>query len=222
MNLKTSELDIKKFVLSGFASNCYVAAFSGTGCCIVIDPGSEPEKIRDYIEKRGLKPVYIINTHGHYDHIGGNSLKNLFKDKPKIVIHRGDAEYLNDPSLNLSSEFSDGYVSPAADIIVEKDMTLEVCAGFKIDIIHTPGHTPGGICVQTGSFLFTGDLLFSGTIGRTDFPGASEKEMYASLEKIALLPDETVILPGHGPDTVLSREKKTNPFLNGKLFSSDR
>ncbi len=182
--------------------------------CVVIDPGCKYEGINKYIEKNNLKLKAVLLTHGHFDHIRGvDTLIN--KHKVPLYIGFDDVEYLTNSYLNCSSEFSDhGFVVESKATPVSEGDVIDVL-NEKIQVIYTPFHTAGSVCyyLKDSHILFTGDSLFYHGIGRTDLPGAKPKELRNSLRKIAELPDEVKVYPGHGPFTSLSYEHKTNPFV---------
>lgn len=188
--------------------NCYILSSEVTKNAVLIDPGDEYPKIRSHLEKQKLTAKFIVHTHGHIDHIQADNEFAL-----AVYAHKLDVELLKNPERNLSSFLSHPFrvelnVSPLedGDIITLDDLSLEV--------IHTPGHTPGGICLRCLDVVFTGDTLFAGGIGRTDFPGASDKQLIESIQdKLFTLADETIIYPGHGPSSTIGKEKNTNPFL---------
>lgn len=192
--------------------NCYILAGDCNCPAIIIDPGYECNKIKQILDKHKLKPAFIINTHAHADHIGCDD-----KFDVPVYIHHKDLALLKDPELNLSSLFM------SALSIKSKVKTLEdkediILDQIKLEVIHTPGHTPGGICLlmhkPTNKILFTGDTLFCQGIGRTDFPGADGNLLMQSVRnRLFKLPDDTVIYPGHGPSSTIGEEKKSNPFF---------
>ena len=189
-------------------ANCYILGCESSHQAVVIDPGDDYQRIKDTLKQTGLEPKIIVNTHGHIDHIAANDKFNL-----PIYIHKLDAECLINSERNLSALFGPAYTSPAAAHLLEDGDKLKI-GGIDLEVIHTPGHTPGGICLKTDNIVFTGDTLFYQGIGRTDFPGASEKDLIKSIkEKIFALSDETVIYPGHGPCSTVGREKRENLFL---------
>jgi glyoxylase-like metal-dependent hydrolase (beta-lactamase superfamily II) len=200
-----------------FGENTYIAHVAGRDGCIVIDPGFEPESIVEYLVKHSLMPAAIVCTHGHSDHIAGNAaLKERWPDCP-IVIGELDAEKLINPTLNLSAAFGFNIKSPPADRILREGETFEA-AGIALEVYDTPGHSIGHIvlvCKQVSPWqVFGGDVLFNGGIGRTDFPdGSFEVLRQAIHDKLFTLPDDTIVLPGHGPETTVGREKRTNPFV---------
>ena len=195
-------------------ANCYIVADKNAAEAIVIDPGSDGEKILRTIKDLNLKIQYIINTHAHIDHIEANEyLKNNLGCK--ICMHEADKNMLSDTNLNLSYMLypAEKMVFPKPDIILKDKDTIKA-GNMKISVIHTPGHTPGSICLGVDKSLFTGDTLFSGSIGTTEVPLADYKTLINSIKnKILTLPDDTRIYPGHGNASTIGTEKKTNPFL---------
>jgi glyoxylase-like metal-dependent hydrolase (beta-lactamase superfamily II) len=210
---------IHSWVVGSLATNCYVVVCDETDEALVIDPGFSAEETNEIrrIVRGGFKIRKILNTHGHVDHISGNSaLKKL--TGADIVIHEFDASMLIDPPRNLSYMLGRSVVSPEADRLVKDDDILEVGA-LKLRVIHTPGHTRGSISLlcEAENVVFTGDTLFAGSIGRTDLPGSSFRDIMHSLrERLRCLPDETVVYPGHGESTTIGREKRMNPFLSSR------
>lgn len=215
--VSTPKISVATIVSMPFMENTYVAHLAGRSDCLVFDPGLEPHVIVEYLEKSELTPAAILNTHGHGDHIGGNeAMKDRWPDAP-LVIGRKEAEKLTDPKLNLSAALGGGIVSPPADILLDEGDVYEA-AGFTLEVLDTPGHSSGHIvflCRHHQPYiLFGGDVLFSGSIGRTDFPGCSFPELAAVIhEKLFTLPDDTIVLSGHGEPTTIGREKQSNPFV---------
>ncbi|MCH2114322.1 MAG: MBL fold metallo-hydrolase [Pirellulales bacterium] len=205
-----------------FEENSYLAYFEERSDCLVVDPGLEPDKILAAIDQRQLTPAAILCTHGHADHIAGTAaLKQRWPACP-LVIGAGDESKLSDPDANLSAGFGINLVSPPADQIVRDGDSLEQ-AGFCLEVRDTPGHSIGHVVFLTlglsPAMVFGGDVLFSGSIGRTDFPGCSFGELKRSIvEKLYPLPDDTIVLPGHGPATTIGEEKRSNPYVG---LSSD-
>jgi hydroxyacylglutathione hydrolase len=210
-------LQIQTIVSMPFAENTYVAWQEGRTDAVVIDPGTEPEAILAVLREQGLTPAAILNTHGHSDHIAGNAdLKAAYPDAP-LVIGVGDEPLLTDPDLNLSRPFGFEIVSPPADRLVREGDSV-LFARLTLDIREIPGHSPGHIVyvVRGAGVVFGGDVLFRGSIGRTDFPGGSFETLAAGIrEKLYTMPDETAVYPGHGPVTKVGHEKRTNPFVPG-------
>jgi glyoxylase-like metal-dependent hydrolase (beta-lactamase superfamily II) len=208
---------LAKVISLPFDENTYIANLPGRDDCIVFDPGFEPDAIFEYLEKHGLTPAAIVCTHGHADHIVGNSaLKDRWPECP-LVIGRGDAPKLTDPQLNLSAAFGASLVSPPADRTLDEPDQFEA-AGLTLDVLAAPGHSAGHVvflCRQTQPWhVFGGDVLFRGSVGRTDFPDGDFDALRASIhDKLFTLPDDTIVLPGHGPATTIGQEKRTNPFV---------
>jgi len=200
-----------------FDENTYLAYFDGRRDCLVFDPGMQPSKIMEAIEARNLTPAAILCTHGHADHIAGNeAMKDRWPDCP-LIIGAGDADKLTDPVGNLSAGFGVELVSPPADRTVVEGEGLEL-AGFRLQVLDTPGHSSGHIVFVADQLspmqVFAGDVLFAGSVGRTDLPGCSFEVLKKSIdEKLFPLADDTIILPGHGPSTTIGQEKATNPFV---------
>jgi glyoxylase-like metal-dependent hydrolase (beta-lactamase superfamily II) len=199
-------------VVGALETNCYLVYDEETRECAVIDPGADPEKIISTIVDLELKPVIVINTHGHVDHIGANS-DIVQKYAVPLAMHAADTGMLQVSDYIELSLLLGARNSPAPDrLLAEGD---EVAVGrTSLRVIHTPGHTPGSIGFVHGGFLFSGDTLFCGGVGRTDLPGGSWKDLERSIrERILTLPEETVVLPGHGPHTTVEQERSSNPFL---------
>jgi len=189
---------IKRFTVGWLSTNCYVVGCEETKEAVVIDPGMDSERetgpILDFIKQNGFRIKYIINTHGHPDHISGNAVMKEATGAP-ILIHENDAERVQ------------------ADRKLHDGDALQV-GTFKLVVLHTPGHTPDGISLLGDNVVFTGDALFAGSIGRTDFLGGSFKELINSIKtKLLSLPDSFKVYSGHGPSTTIGEEKKHNPFL---------
>lgn len=194
------------------ASNCYILADEKSKKAVIVDPGGNPNEILKVINRGKFNVEYIFLTHGHPDHIAG--LKKV-KDatKAKIVIHEKDANMLISPRDNLSAYLGVESVQPPADIELKGDEKFSV-GDLVLEIIHTPGHTPGGISIKVKNVVFTGDTLFAGSIGRTDFPGGSYNELISSIKnKLLPLDDNLIVLPGHGEKSTIIKEKNLNPFL---------
>jgi glyoxylase-like metal-dependent hydrolase (beta-lactamase superfamily II) len=209
-------MKIDCLVLGEYETNCYVVR-SGEAAsdCLVVDPGLGAEELIAFLDERKMTAVAAVLTHGHIDHIAGlAALRRSFPDI-KVFIHAHDAEMLGKPVANLSGLMGRAFAAEPADILLEDGDWVER-AGVKLQVLHTPGHTPGGLCLYSsgGGVVFTDDALFAESIGRTDFPGGSMSRLVRSIkEKLWVLPDETVVYPGHGPSTTIGREKAHNPFL---------
>jgi glyoxylase-like metal-dependent hydrolase (beta-lactamase superfamily II) len=198
-----------------FAENTYIARHANRPDAIVFDPGFEPDRILDYLAERKLSLAAILNTHGHVDHIAGNAaLKERFPEVP-LVIGAGDAAMLTDPRLNMSAAFGMPVTSPPADHIVREE-TYEA-AELPLQVLEIPGHSPGHVVFVLRSkpaIVFGGDVLFAGSIGRTDFPNGDLQLLLSGIRaKLWPLPDDTIVYPGHGPATTIGEEKRNNPFL---------
>ncbi|MBP2018267.1 glyoxylase-like metal-dependent hydrolase (beta-lactamase superfamily II) [Symbiobacterium terraclitae] len=198
--------------LGDFGANCYVVACEETGRALVIDPGYPDPWIRRCVEENGLTLEQIVLTHGHLDHIGGVEWVKGWSGAP-VSIHQADADFLTDPARNGSLYFGRKVTAPPADrLLLDGD---EVAAGnLRLEVIHTPGHSPGGICLYTPGHLFAGDTLFAGSIGRTDLYGGDYDTLIQAIRtRLLPLPAETAVYPGHGPATTIGDEKEYNPFL---------
>ncbi len=205
---------LKRLAVGALETNCYLIACEKTKKAAVIDPGGEEEidLILNLLQKNNLNLKYIINTHGHIDHIAGN---NLLKTKTEalLLIHKLDADMLVDANKNFSSFMGKEINSPPADKFLEEGDELSL-GKLKLVAIHTPGHTPGGISLVINDFIFTGDTLFAGSIGRTDLPGGSYQDLIKSIkEKLFILGDGKTIYPGHGTDSTIGEEKRKNPYI---------
>ena len=199
---------IKKIVVGPMESNCYLAGDEDTKEIFVIDPGGDYNKIKKIIDQAGLKPKVVINTHGHGDHIGANKEFNI-----PVWIHRLDADFLTDPSKNLSGAFGFFLKTKTASRLLE-DGDILSAGKYKLEVIHTPGHTPGSICLKTEGVVFTGDTLFCQGIGRTDFAYGSEEDILRSIkERLFALDDDYIIYPGHGPSSTIGNEEQNNSYL---------
>lgn len=188
--------------------NCYVVSSETTQNAFLIDPGDDYPKIRSFLSREGLIPKFIVHTHGHIDHIQADNEFDL-----PVYAHRLDAELLTNPVTNLSDFLSFPFRVKGKIHALEDSQVLAV-DDVSLEVIHTPGHTPGGICLKSGNVIFTGDTLFAGSVGRTDFPGASARQLIRSIrDRLLNFPDDTILYPGHGPSSTIAREKKINPFL---------
>lgn len=201
----------KMIIVGALETNCFLVYDPETLDCAVVDPGSEPGKIYPVIAEEGLRPVVLINTHGHIDHIGAN---RDIKDKYHVplFIHAGDKDLLTrTQSLELSLLLN-AQDSPPADRLIADGETIKIGKGC-LRVLHTPGHTPGSVSLLGDGFLLSGDTLFFEGVGRTDLPGGNQAQLECSIrEKIMTLPDDIVVLPGHGPLTTVGQERQNNAF----------
>ena len=199
---------VEIFIVGMLSTNCYVASSQETKEAIIIDPGidlsSEAEPILDYIAAKKLNVKFIVNTHGHDDHIKGDVFFQQKFNVP-ICIHILDEHFIE----NLEK-------GNFPRNLLLKDGSLIKFGNEALKVLHTPGHTPGSICLLDEKLVFTGDTLFAGGIGRTDFPGGSMSEMRDSLKKLMELPLNLLLYPGHGETSIIVEEKKSNPFLNSR------
>jgi len=195
-----------------YAANCYIVYSESTKDGIVVDPGGDVDVILNIIDENNLKIKYIVLTHGHADHIGGViGLRNALKIS--VMIHECDGEILVDGNKNLSNIMAMGTIEINPDILIKGGEIIEF-GDLKAEIIHTPGHTFGGISIKIEDSIITGDTLFSGSIGRTDLLGGDYNTIMDSIKnKIIVYPDETIVYPGHGPSSTIGKERALNPFL---------
>jgi|SRR5690554_122944 len=201
---------LQRFILGELMVNTYLFWEESTKEAIVIDPGSPVEEVIAVIQKERLNPVGIVLTHGHYDHITGVSQLKAHTGAP-VYVHSGDATVLGNPMLNLSQVFGDEIVFRPDRLLIEGDA---LCVGdVMLTVRHTPGHTQGGICLLGEGFVFSGDTLFAGSIGRTDLPGGDQVTLLHSVRSLMSLADQTKVFPGHGQETSIGRERAVNPFL---------
>ncbi len=193
-------------------NNCYIIGCGETMVAAVVDPGAEGERIISKLKELKLDCQYIILTHGHADHIG--ALQQVKKATgAQTVIHIDDSEMLTDPVKNLSYFTGAKLGADPADKLLQEGDVIQV-GKVDLKIIHIPGHTPGGMCILVEDKLITGDTLFAGGIGRSDFPGGSHEALVASIkEKLFSLPSETKVYPGHGPSSTIGEEKRNNPYF---------
>ena len=192
-----------------FDTNCWLIAAEGSDEALVVDPGFQPDEVHALLERAGKRPVAVLATHGHFDHIG--SAGAFCGDDLPFYIHEADQLALSDPGA-----WGSGFPTPPApvkDVRTITDGDVVELAGFSVEVLHTPGHTPGSVCFRTDGWLFSGDLVFRGSIGRYDFPNSSAADMERSLRRFLELDDPLPVYPGHGPDTTVGHERRTNPFL---------
>ena len=195
-------------------ANCYLVAAGDGADAVVIDPGGDPEKILLAAREHDVKIIKILNTHGHWDHTGANPALSAATGA-EFLIHKEDAEMIADPFINLSKAISTEGFSTEPDGVFADNENFKV-GELVVKVIHTPGHTPGSSSFLIGDNLFSGDLLFHQSVGRTDLPGSDEDKLYESIQsKILTLPDATTVFPGHGSKTSVGWEREHNPYLAG-------
>lgn len=198
--------------VGSLGTNCYIAWCEFTKKAVVIDPGGDPARILSALRSEGLSVDAIINTHGHADHVMANT-KIQEVTKAPLWIHSADADMLGSGSRNLSSFLGGATSCGTADRLL-KDGDVLTIGEFAIKVLHTPGHTPGGICLLSDKAVFVGDTLFAESIGRTDFPGGSYSQLINSIKtKLMTLEDDVKAYPGHGPATTIGWERRQNPFI---------
>jgi len=211
-------MQIHTIVSMPFAENTSILWQDGRTGAVVVDPGMEPDAILDFLTQRQLTVAAILNTHGHADHIAGNAaMKEAFPQAP-LVIGINDRIMLSDPVRNLSRNYGYDLISPPADQTVVEGDRLSF-AGIDFEVLDIPGHSPGHVVFvirESPIVIIGGDVLFQGSIGRTDFPGGSFEQLADGIrKKLYPLPDDTIIYPGHGPVTKVGHERRTNPFVPG-------
>jgi glyoxylase-like metal-dependent hydrolase (beta-lactamase superfamily II) len=204
-------MKIENIVVGPLQVNCYIAYDEDSLDAIVVDPGDEAKKIISFIEYRKLKVSSIVCTHAHFDHVGAIG---ILKDKTgaNVMLHKGDLDiYLRADKQGTQWGFHIEQPPGPNSFMLEGD---EIAVGrFRLKVLHTPGHSPGGICLYGEGIIFTGDTIFAGSVGRTDFPGGSLTELKRSFARIIALPPETKIFSGHGPLTTVKNEKEDNFFV---------
>jgi hydroxyacylglutathione hydrolase len=213
----SAPLRIESVVSALFEQNAYVLWHDGQSTALVVDPGFDPDAILALLRREGLRPEAILNTHGHADHIAGNaSILDVFPGTP-LVIGRHEAHLLSDATANLSAPFGMAIVSPPADRLVDDGERLDI-AGISMLVREIPGHSPGSVVFildgMAPPIILAGDVLFAGSVGRTDFPGGSASTLLQGIrQKLFSLPDDAIIYPGHGPSTTIGTERRSNPFV---------
>jgi len=205
-------LIIKEFVLGAIQTNCYVVSCPETREAVIVDPGDYSPSLQHYIEEEQLLVKYIINTHSHFDHVGGNKKVKQFTGA-RLLIHQAEADVLPQTGTLASMFGLQVDDSPPADAFMAEGDEIRI-GRITLHVLETPGHSPGGVTLHTDDVAFVGDTIFAGSIGRTDLPGGSHSTLIKSIkERILPLGDDTVLYSGHGPETTVAREKLHNPFL---------
>ena len=198
-------MELKTFPIGSLQTNCYMVWEDGSDTCILIDPGYEPELLLEQVRLQRKTLEAILLTHGHFDHVGGVK---------QIAAETGCKVYICAEELKQPLRYSDGL--HYTDTVAEGDVLA--LAGLTLQVLHTPGHTPGCVCYLCGDTLFSGDTLFAGTCGRTDLPGGDFKAIQASLQRLAALEGDLKVLPGHGMASSLDIERRYNPYMQERIW----
>jgi hydroxyacylglutathione hydrolase len=200
---------LEAFADNPFATNCWLLAAEGRVEAVVIDAGFSPDRVTALLRAAGKRPVAVLATHGHHDHVGAAA--ELCGTELPFYIHKDDEPAMSDPAA-----WGAGMPVPVptpTDVRTFSEGDVLELAGMSLEVLHTPGHTPGSSCFRADDLFFSGDLVFKGAIGRYDFPNSSAEDMWASLRRFLALPDGLEVHPGHGDTTTVELERRTNPFL---------
>lgn len=199
---------LEVFDTNPYGTNCWLLSGEGTDEAVVVDPGFEPPAVRSLLEAAGKTPVAIVATHAHGDHVGA---AGDFAGELPVYVHEADAvAFTDEAAWNAGFE---NPLAPVKELRTFTDGDVLTFAGFSLEVLHTPGHTPGHSCFRTDAFVFSGDLVFAGSVGRSDLANGDPVAMRSSLRRFLTLPDDLPVFPGHGPDTSVGRERASNPFL---------
>jgi glyoxylase-like metal-dependent hydrolase (beta-lactamase superfamily II) len=211
---------LRCFTLGPFAENCYLLTGTSGKKAALVDPGFDSEILLDLLGERGLELEWIVNTHAHVDHIAGN---RYFKERTgaRLILHPGDRDLLSQARSHARMFGLEVEDSPPPDAWFDESEPF-VFDGVRFQVIHTPGHSPGGVCLHWDGHLLVGDTLFKGSVGRSDLPGGSHEVLVRSIRrKLFPLPGETVCHPGHGPETTLDEERRGNPFVSDRAVGAE-
>lgn len=206
-------MKVEIFVTGIISTNCYVVSNEETKEAVIIDPAACPKKLTGYIEEEGLEVTAVLLTHGHFDHMMGVQ-ELVDRYQVPVYVHEAEKELIGNPQLNLSASYTNGVTFTKGTYVKDKEVLF--LAGYDFLVLHTPGHTQGGVCyyVESEHVLFSGDTLFCNSVGRTDFPTSSMSDLIRSIrEKLLPMPDETIIYPGHMGATTIGNERINNPFI---------
>lgn len=205
-------IEIKQLPLGPLQTNCYLIVKNND--CLVVDPGSESERLLSFLKDNNLNPIAILLTHAHYDHIGAvDAVRDQYKID--VYIHKNEADWLGNPTFNGAERHELPGIVEEADHFFAEDKQYEI-GKFKFQMLETPGHSPGGVSFyfEDEKFVITGDALFRASIGRTDFLGGNHSQLIDSVKnKLLVLADDVAVLPGHGPTSTIGYEKQNNPFV---------
>lgn len=208
MPINSEKIILHKLKVGQLETNCYIFGCAKTKKVAIIDPGADADNIRDLLKRENLKPLFIINTHGHIDHIGANKDFNL-----PVYIHKDDAVALTNPDRNLSGTIGCAYVCQEAKMFLSEGDIIEI-GEVTLKVMHIPGHTPGGIVLLYDKILFSGDSLFAESIGRTDLPYSDNNALIRAINnKLMKLDDDVIVYPGHGDETTIGHERNSNLWL---------
>jgi glyoxylase-like metal-dependent hydrolase (beta-lactamase superfamily II) len=210
---KKKNMVLIRLIVGPLQVNCFILADEKTKDAIVIDPGDDAQEVLKIIRDKGLKVRYIVNTHGHFDHVGANKAVKEATGA-ELLIHEGDAPVMASAPKHSLAFGMHPVSSPPADRYVKHGDVI-TAGEVSLKVLHTPGHSPGGICLREEGMVFTGDALFAGSIGRTDLPGGDLMTLIRSIKThLMTLPDDTKVFSGHGPASTIGDERLENPFLN--------
>lgn len=202
-------MNVQRFLVGAMMVNCY--AVYDQREAVIVDPGGTSQEVLDFLQEQKLRVVAIINTHGHADHIAGNAWFVEQTGAP-VLIHSEEEAYLADTALNLAHMIRQDFRPLKADRLLREGDIIEV-GGGKLEVLHTPGHSPGGISLYSPGFVLSGDTMFKSSVGRWDLPMGDLAVLQESLLRLARLPLDTIVYPGHGDSTTIRNEIKNNPFL---------